>query len=179
VADVSGKSLVGIWLYRDETDEVLLVLSKDGTYQFRTQSLRGVESDRGTYQYADGRIRVLPEGGEPIETACRLLDPDTLEIAFLEEGGLLRLTRQSRMPLPEEGPGKAPPQGSSVPREQASTGSIRTADVSSDASNFPLLPLPVALGYCHSPAAEMGLVELRLSDGPGKPIRALREQEPA
>jgi hypothetical protein len=113
------KPYVGIWLYRDATDEVLLVLNGDGTYRFRTQSPRGIESAEGTYHFAGGIIRILPDGGEPIETACGLLDSDTLEIAFLEGGGLLRLKRQGSMPLPGEGPGTAPPQGSS---QQPETG---------------------------------------------------------
>ncbi len=79
---LNPNQMTGTWLFRDQTEELVLVLNQDGTYSTRYTTAQGVEQYSGTWQFNGTHMTFASQGEPPESYLAGLQDANTLVVTF-------------------------------------------------------------------------------------------------
>ena len=81
-AQMNPNPMTGTWLYRSQTEELVLVLNQDGTYSTRMTTAEGVEQYSGAWRFNGTHMTFVSQGEPPEQYLAGMRDQNTLVITF-------------------------------------------------------------------------------------------------
>lgn len=118
-ANTNPAPMTGTWLYRSQTEEIVLVLNLDGSYSVKMTTAQGVDQEQGRWEFDGSHMTFRPLNDQPESYEAGMRDANTLVIALqdLQSGNPMVLYMQ-RVDGPQS---QATPGGQSMPMVQPQT----------------------------------------------------------